>query len=298
MIIAAIPVGQRPEPWLPAMLESLEDAVDLAVVNDNSGAPQGENRRHLTRSRLYRQQRMDIVTSTFVDFAQIRNVCYDRIRERYAASRPWVLRVDTDEVHGPALVELTRKVLPALRSDVSIATARYVLFIQSPRCWKAVQRDHWFAARWDDALYWQGALHEVVRGAAGSTVHLPYVYWAYGNVRDPSVIQAKWRQYQDLGDPNYPAESLDDCPGPFDAEAPHCVPFLGRHPEAVRVQANGLSTPAGRHFESLVRSTWLQQHHRRAACVWEGLRCAVHTAAHCATCAWPSVLSLAMRTPV
>ncbi len=59
-IVALLLMGSRPEPYLSAALASIAPAVDLLVVNDNSGEPAGANRRCLEASALDRDGRVAI----------------------------------------------------------------------------------------------------------------------------------------------------------------------------------------------------------------------------------------------
>ena len=103
-------VGAAPEPYLGSLLASLDHAVDLLAVNDNSGLPRSENVSPLEASGLARRGALSIARHPFVDFADMRNRAYAAL---LALERPpdWVLFADADEVHGEQIRYLARDVL-------------------------------------------------------------------------------------------------------------------------------------------------------------------------------------------
>ena len=54
MVIAVVIVSDREEPFLPACLESVADAVDLVALNDNGSAEENPNMEAVISSRLHR----------------------------------------------------------------------------------------------------------------------------------------------------------------------------------------------------------------------------------------------------
>ncbi|MBM3463391.1 MAG: glycosyltransferase, partial [Armatimonadetes bacterium] len=129
-VVGLMLMGAREEPYLGAVLESLRDAVDVLVVNDNSGQEKSSNRRTLEESALFRKEQVEIVEAPFDGFANARNRCLENIRQRYS-DKAWILVVDCDEVHGAQLPHLTREVAPALPTRVGVVDGYFVQFMQS-----------------------------------------------------------------------------------------------------------------------------------------------------------------------
>src|SRR5579872_2746061 len=114
-IVAHIIVGQKPEPYFAAALESIADACDCVVVNDNSGSAQSINALTAAQSRLGRSGRLVLVRTAFSDFSAARNACIEATPEQFRDG--WALFTDADEVHGLELRALAA-VLPRLGPEV------------------------------------------------------------------------------------------------------------------------------------------------------------------------------------
>lgn len=237
-VVALLLVGARPEPYLAALLASLNGAIDRLVVNDNSGLPGGLNRRVIETSQLFHEGRVDIVEAPFEGFARARNLCLDAIR---AADNPdpltWVLMVDADEVHGPLLANLTRRVLPSLAPAVSAVDGYVVQFMQTNDFFISLDRRHNLLYKLNPDLHYEREVHERLKGISGRDICLPYTYYHYGYVRPNQQILEKWVQYNRLGDTTYDAQSFPDqaSPSMFLDQAPICMPFRWRQPPALKI---------------------------------------------------------------
>ena len=245
-IIAILLMGQRPEPYLAAVLTSLEAAVDLLVVNDNGGAPDSINRRVLEGSELYRRGQVRIVEAPFEGFSKARNLCLEHIRSEGlcdADAHTWLMMVDCDEVHGKDLSRLTRVVLPSLPQGVGVVDGYFVQFMQSFDYFISLDRRHNLLVRFNDNVRWIHDVHEQVQGLEGRRLCLPYVYYHYGYVMSNQQILEKWQLYQKLGDPSYTPEELQgvETARMFEHEISRCIRFTWAHPPALRVMREELA---------------------------------------------------------
>jgi hypothetical protein len=234
-VVALLLFGARPEPYLEAVLEGLSGAVDLVVANDNGGDREGANRRVLEACRLHREGRVVIIEAPFEGFARARNLCLDHVR-RHGPADPWILMVDADEVHGPGLRRLTRKVLPAAASSVGVVDTYVLQFMQTFEYYISLDRRHNLLYRLTEETRYEREVHERLLGLRGRRVCVPYTYHHYGYVRPNVQIVDKWRLYQRLGDPSYVNDSFPEQPSGamFVDQAPRCIPYLGQHPPALR----------------------------------------------------------------
>lgn len=224
-------VGGRTEPFLSACLESIADAVDLLVVNDNGRSP--ANRRVLESSRLCSDGRLTIIDSEFRGFSYCRNLCLDHLRDR-VPSGSWTLYVDSDEVHPGGLSALTHRVLPNLAASVGIADGYFYNFFQSPNYYISLDRRHNMLFRLHENTRWEGDVHERLVGTQGSRIALPYRYFHYGYVCPAADIAGKWKQYGELGDAVSGDQALhvDAIPR---GVARRVLRYRGSHPAAVEV---------------------------------------------------------------
>lgn len=259
-------MGRRPEPYLPAVLTSIEAAVDILVVNDNGGDPRSVNRRVLEDSEMHRRGQVRIVEAPFEGFSRARNLCLEYIRRegvQEPGAHTWLLMVDCDEVHRRDLPKLTRVVLPSLPQNVGVVDGYFVQFMQSFNYFISLDRRHNLLVRMNDDVRWIHDVHEQVKGLEGRRVCLPYVYFHYGYVMSNRQILEKWQLYQQLGDPSYTPEELQtvETSRMFEHEISRCIPFTWRHPHALRVLRNSLEQvpdPASEMFDRQA-AAWLKQ---------------------------------------
>jgi hypothetical protein len=230
MIACAMCVGSSPEPYLEATLASIEDAVDVLVVNDNSGLERNPNEAVLEASAFACDGRLHVVRTKFVDFATMRNDAFAALAAR---ARPdWVLWLDADEVHGSQIVAVTRALLPHLGerygsldgyTDHFIGTFGWISDLARRLC----------AYRFDPQLRWRNAVHEKMENLRGAALVVPYRYAHYGNVLPPRLYAVKDRRYLELGnvvdyDPPQPeAATIENVYG---RKGRGARPFRGRHP--------------------------------------------------------------------
>jgi len=241
-------VGAAPEPYLAPLLASLRDAVDLLAVNDNSGLARSESVATLEASDLGRRGSLILARHPFVDFADMRNRAYAAL---LASERPpdWVLFADADEVHGDQIRYLAREVLPRLDAGVGRLDAYTYHFLGTFGWITDVARRSVFY-RFDPALRWVNAVHEVPQGVRGRTLVVPYIYHHYGNVVPPQVLIEKHRLYTDLGDPT-PRPRRSRPEEIFLEQAARVRPYRGSHPRAAHAAIADLERRHAGEFAAL-----------------------------------------------
>jgi hypothetical protein len=233
MIACALCVGDTPEPYLAACLDSIDGVVDLLVVNDNSGLARSDNVAMIEASAFGRTDRLLVARHPFVDFAGMRNDAQAVLR---SLDRPpdWVLFIDADEVHGEQARYLARDVLPRLEAGVGQLDAYTYHFFGSFGWITDIARRMAFY-RFSPDLSWVNPVHEKLVGLRGHAVVVPYIYHHYGNVVPPRLLAVKHQRYFELGNP------VERPPGPDEAtldvylaKAGEVRPFRGTHPRAAR----------------------------------------------------------------
>ncbi|HXP94191.1 MAG TPA: hypothetical protein VN905_12050 [Candidatus Binatia bacterium] len=230
---AHVIVGDRDEPFLGAMLASLEGAVDTVLVNDNSP----HESRHtvaLAASSFAREGRLFVDRTPFTGFGAARNACL-RLHEEHDAGE-WALIVDTDEVHGALLARIASRLagVPARYHHLD-GYMRH--FFMSFDWYTSIERRK-MLFRFRPGLRWEGAVHERLEGLDGQRLALPYVYATYGAALGPRRFAEKGRLYSSLGQLGdvIREEELDT----FDAEAyfapfyPRLLRFRSEHPSAAQ----------------------------------------------------------------
>jgi Glycosyl transferase family 2 len=250
-VAAHLILGPREEPFLAAMLESIRDAAALLIVNDNAPDP-SPHTETLSASCFGRAGAILVDRTPFDGFAGARDVCLRLQREHAAGS--WILFIDADEVHEPAIAGIAAR-LDSLPCDYDFVDAYTWHFFGAFDYYTSIERRMMFF-RYHPTLRWEGAVHEQLRGAGGKRIALPYVYAHYGHTLTPRRHAEKGRHYSSLGAPGnvLRQDQLED----FDVERyfapvyPRLLRFSGRHPDAAMPTIARLA-PA------------LEQHHRLTA---------------------------------
>ena len=227
-ITAVMLMGAKCEPFLGACLASIRDAVDHLIVNDNSGLTEHLNLSTMQASDLYRAGRVTIVPSAFLGFGPCRDLCLDEMRKTDEPGR-WVIFVDCDEVHVPAISRVTKGLLPRLPERIGIVDGYFYQIFQSPRLLKSLDHRHNLMFRFHPDIHWTGQVHEKLAGLTGKRLVIPYRYFHYGYLEPPAVIADKWRFYGSLGDPRSGRQS--EAAGEFmQQELQGLLRFYGDHP--------------------------------------------------------------------
>ena len=227
-ITAVMLMGAKCEPFLGACLASIRDAVDHLIVNDNSGLTEHLNLSTMQASDLYRAGRVTIVPSAFLGFGPCRDLCLDEMRKTDEPGR-WVIFVDCDEVHVPAISRVTKGLLPRLPERIGIVDGYFYQIFQSPRLLKSLDHRHNLMFRFHPDIHWTGQVQEKLAGLTGKRLVIPYRYFHYGYLEPPAVIADKWRFYGSLGDPRSGRQS--EAAGEFmQQELQGLLRFYGDHP--------------------------------------------------------------------
>lgn len=251
-VAAHLILGPRQEPFLGALLESLQSACAFMLVNDNSPEP-SPHAETLAQSSFARENRLVVDRTPFTDFATARNICI-RLHHEHDAGE-WMLFVDADEVHGPPLVRASSN-LDDVPSSVDFVDGYTWHFFQSFDWYRSIERAKMFIRVTPD-LRWEGIVHEKVHGPTGSRLALPYVFGHYGWVLPIERQAAKERLYASLGRPGkmLPPEELDapDLERSFREEWRTVLRFRGSHPPAVRSTIAQLRNTLHAQFEAVDR---------------------------------------------
>lgn len=230
-VAAHLILGSRPEPFLPALLDSLDGVATSLIVNDNSEGPSPHDA-VLRESAFARAGALAVDRTPFAGFAHARNVCLDLHAERRAGA--WVAFVDADDVHCPVARNVALN-LGDLPDDVAFVDGYTRHFFQSFEWFTSIERRMAFF-RFSPQARWEGLVHEHLLGVDGKRIALPYVYAHYGHTLEPRRHAEKSRQYSALGAPGnvLTEEELPTFdPAQYFSPVYHrLMHFRGRHPRA------------------------------------------------------------------
>lgn len=248
-VAAHLILGSREEPFLSALLESLDGVATLLIVNDNA-AGASPHKDILERSGFGRSGRLIVDRTPFSGFAAARNLCL-RLHAQHDAGG-WVAFVDADEVHGPSTASISSR-LEELPPTIGYVDGYTWHFFQSFDWYTSIERRMMFF-RFSPQARWEGLVHERLVGVEGTRIALPYVYGHYGHTLEPRRHAEKGRHYSTLGAPGrvLREEELDD----FEVEryfAPvyhRLMRFSGAHPAAALATLERLR-PALRPFHAI-----------------------------------------------
>jgi len=248
-VAAHLIVGARDEPFLDALLASLEGAAQTLIVNDNSPDPSA-HAAALARSAFARRGALVVDRTPFVDFSTARNACL-QVHRRVDAGE-WVAFVDADEVHGDAVAAIAAN-LPNVPREFDFVDGYTWHFFASPNWYTSIERRMSFF-RFAPAVRWEGRVHEQLRGLTGRRIALPYVYAHYGHILPPRRYAEKGRQYSSLGQSGeiVPQDQLDtiDPAAYFKTTWPILLPFRQRHPSAAATTLAALRRELAEQFSA------------------------------------------------
>jgi hypothetical protein len=249
-IACTLCVGAAHEVYLGAALAAVADAVDVLVVNDNSGLVRSENTAALEASALAGRGALRLRQHPFVDFADMRNRAFAQVKALPEAP-DWVLFLDADEVHGEQVRYVAREILPRLGSEIGNVDAYTYHFWATPRWITDVARRFVFY-RYARDLAWVNPVHETIVNLRGRALVLPYAYHHYGNVVPPATLARKQGRYFDLGNKVPPPPSEDAATDAMYLAKAHAVRrYSGAHPHAVRATLAELERGYGAQFAAL-----------------------------------------------
>jgi len=257
-IACTLCVGGAREAYLGAALAAVADAVDVLVVNDNSGLVRSENSAALEASAFAARGALRLRQHPFVDFADMRNRAFAQVK---ALPEPpdWVLFLDADEVHGEQVRYVAREILPRLGSEIGNVDAYTYHFWATPRWITDVARRFAFY-RYAPDLAWVNPVHETIVNLRGRALVLPYTYHHYGNVVPPATLARKQVRYFDLGNKVPPPPSAEAATDAMYLAKAHVVRRYNRaHPLAVRATLAELERAYGAQFAALDASIRAQR---------------------------------------
>ncbi|HTU82615.1 MAG TPA: hypothetical protein VMF61_10830 [Candidatus Acidoferrales bacterium] len=230
-------LGPREEPFLAALLQSLEGAAQTLIVNDNAPGP-SPHAATIAASAFGAHAIVD--RSPFTGFADARNRCLALHARHSSAS--WVAFADADEVHAGSVARVAGN-LDRLPAGYDFVDAYTWHFFASFDYYTSIERRMAFF-RFVPGAHWEGAVHERLTGLRGKRLALPYVYGHYGHTLAPRRHAEKGRLYSSLGAQGkvLREDDLDD----FDVETyfesvyPRLLRFGGQHPPAARATVERL----------------------------------------------------------
>lgn len=250
-VAAHLITGPREEPFLAALCESLKDACDVLIVNDNAPQP-SPHTSVFEQSALGRSGRVLIDRTPFSDFATARNVCL-QLHAQYDAGA-WIVSVDADDVHGEEVARIARK-LHTVADGIDFVDGYIRHFFQSFDWYMSIDRHRSFF-RFNPDARWERSVHEQLIGLSGERVALPYVYSHYGWVAPAQMHAQKLRQYQRLGAPGEAEESTLErvrptSYEPFAKRWATALRFTGEHPPAAHETIARIRAARGPEFEQV-----------------------------------------------
>jgi hypothetical protein len=232
-IAAHLIIGPREEPFLAALLESLEPAVETLIVNDNGPDPSPHGAT-LAASAFAKRGTLIVDRTPFSSFSEARNVCM-RLHAQHVGA-PWIAFVDADEVHG----ELVRRIasrLDVVPPAVGAVDAYTWHFFGSFDWYTSIERRMMFF-RFGEDVKWVNPVHEQLVGLPPKRIVLPYVYAHYGHTLEVRRHAEKGRHYSHLGAPGeiLREDELDaiDVRRYYAEYFPRLLRFRGQHPPAAR----------------------------------------------------------------
>jgi len=251
-IAAHLILGPREEPFLGAMLQSIEDVASILIVNDNAPGA-SPNAATLRNSRFGKEGRLVVDRSPFAGFAGARNICL-RLHAEHSNAQ-WVAFVDADEVHGARIAQIAERLdlLPAQYDFVDGYTWH---FFASFDYYTSIERRMMFF-RYRPDLRWTGAVHEQLLGLTGRRIALPYLYAHYGHTLEPRRHAEKGRHYSSLGAPGNILREDElhdfDVARYFAPVYPRLLRFGGEHPAAALPVVEALRPELQGHHELTAR---------------------------------------------
>jgi hypothetical protein len=270
-VAAHLILGQREEPFLAALIDSIESAAGLLIVNDNSSGT-SPHAATLESSSFGKAGRLIVARSAFGGFATARNLCLQLHAKHSRAG--WVAFVDADEVHEAQTIATIARNLQSVPTDYDFVDGYTWHFFQSFDYYTSIERRMMFF-RYRSNLQWEGVVHEHLLGLRGKRIALPYVYGHYGHTLTPRRHAEKGRHYSALGAPGnvLPQEQLDgfDVAKYFAPVYPRLLRFSGSHPASARSTLAQLASELAAHHRLTERIVDAQPARVKIRNVWRKL---------------------------
>ena len=199
-VVANTIMGDRPEPFLPYCLESIHDAVDYLVLNDNSGNSNNPNLKYIKDSWIWKEGRVKLLPGLLSElggFHGARNICLDETNKLGLNGDVWVLYLDCDEVHPESLTVLTRRILPVVSDNIGVVEGYFFQFLQSFKYYGSIDHRHNLLFRYNPAIRWIEPIHSKLVNIKGERFVTPYVYFHYGYVYSPENLYRRFELYHE-----------------------------------------------------------------------------------------------------
>jgi hypothetical protein len=240
-LIANVIMGDRPEPFLPYCLESIKDGIDLVVLNDNSGNPDNPNMVYVKNSTLFKEGKIDIITSDFEKaggFAGVRNLCLDRVQAlidegKYTTENLWILYLDCDEVHPPNFKPFVKRFLANVPDSVGIVDGYMYQFILTFDYYTTLERRHNLFFRYHQDIRWERPVHETLIDLKGERIATDYTYPHYGYLLPPEDLMSRWKLYEKYNGLDFDLEKVKKEEMLLE-KSDLCIPFTGQHPPCLK----------------------------------------------------------------
>jgi len=240
-LVANVIMGDRPEPFLKYCMESIKEAVDLVVLNDNSSNPENPNIPVLKDSSLYKEGKVDILYSDFKKiggFAAARNICFDRVSELLDKNELpdkdlWILYLDCDEVHPPQLAKFVKDFISNLPEEIGIVDGYMYQFILTFDYYTTLERRHNLFFRFHRDIKWERPVHETLTGLKGKRIATGYTYCHYGYLLSREDLLKRWQLYDKFGGLDFNLDDVDKN-NMLMEKSEIAIPYKGGHPTVMK----------------------------------------------------------------
>lgn len=239
-LVANVIMGDRYEPFFPFCLESVRDAVDLLVLNDNSANPQNPNLKTVRNSRMFNEGKIDLLHTDFKElggFAGVRNVCLDRVKElisqkKLSTKNLWIMYLDCDEVHSPELITFVKNYLSRLPTSTGIVDGYMYQFILTFDFYTTLERRHNLFFRYDPEIKWERPVHETLINLKGKRLATGYTYNHYGYLLPPDELIKRWELYDKFDGLDFNLKDVRE-ENMLLEKSGECIPFQKGHPRVL-----------------------------------------------------------------
>lgn len=260
-LAANVIVGDRYEPFLPYCLKSVEKALDVIIINDNSNNPQNPNLVNIKESALYKEGRLYLLFSDFKKlggFHGARNLCLNKTEEliqegTLSRENLWILYLDCDEVHPPTFYSFVKNYVEKAPEHIGIIDGYMYQFILTFRYYTTLERRHNLFFRYHPKIRWERPVHETLINLQGERAASGYSYFHYGYLLPQEDLMNRWKLYEEYGGLDFDLKKVKENKM-LQEKSPLCIPFKGEHPSFLKDFISdyhaGLN-PAAKEFEKL-----------------------------------------------
>lgn len=240
-LVANVIMGDRPEPFLKFCMESISEAVDLVVLNDNSDNPDNPNIPVLKKTSLYKNGKVDVLQSNFKEiggFAAARNICLDRVSElikkkEIPGENLWILYLDCDEVHPLQLTGYVKDFISHVPGEIGIIDGYMYQFILTFDYYTTLERRHNLFFRFHRDIRWERPVHETLAGLKGKRIATGYTYCHYGYLLSREDLLKRWQVYDKYNGLDFNLKDVDESNMLMEKSA-LAIPYTKGHPAIMK----------------------------------------------------------------